>query len=190
MSERQDTLQQYTGDMIALTKHIHEAIERQKHDESAKKDHDAYPIITRIDTILERQIAELEAHLKMLGGDAATPVKDAVGALTGVAAGVIDKVRSNSVSKMLRDDYTALSLAAMGYTLLHTTGVALKNKPTADAALQMLTDITPLIVDISETISLVAVRELRDETETIDIAAGPEAVRNTQKAWNREVVGK
>jgi hypothetical protein len=41
---------------------------------------------------------------------------------------------------MLRDDYTALNLAAIGYHMLHTTGMGLQNQATADLALRHLKD--------------------------------------------------
>ena len=188
-SETNKSLTRWTGDTLALTKHIHEAIERQKDDENAKKDHDAYPLIMRLDGILEGHISAYEAHIKTLGGSVTAPVKDAVGAIAGVAAGLLDKVRGDPVSKMLRDDYTALSLLAMAHTMLHTTGLALKHQPTADLADSTLKDITPIIVDISEKMPLVVVREIIDSGEVVDTSVGGEAVRNTQKAWNRNVTG-
>lgn len=187
-SETNETLVQYIGDTLSLTKHIHEAVERQKKDEHAKNDSNAYPIITRLDGILESQISAYEAHLKSLGGDATSPVKEAFAAIAGVAAGLYDKVRTDPVSKMLRDDYTALSLLAMAHTMLHTTGLALKHQPTADLAANTLKDITPVIVDISENIPLVVVRELTDAGEVVDTGVGQEAVQNTQKAWSRRNV--
>ena len=188
-SETNETLTQYIGDTLSLTKHIHEAIERQKKDDRAKNDADAYPIIMRLDGILESQISAYEAHLKSLGGDVTSPIKEAVSMVAGVAAGLYDKLRTDPVSKMLRDDYTALSLLAIAHTMLHTTGLALKHQPTADLAGNTLADITPVIVDISEKIPLVVVREIVDGGEVVDTGVGPEAVHNTQKAWNRNVTG-
>lgn len=184
-SETNETLTQYVGDTISLTKHIHEAIERQLADERAKKDVDAYPIITRLDGVLESQISAYEAHMSSLGGDATSPVKETFSKIAGVAAGLYDKLRTDPVSKMLRDDYTALSLLAMAHTMLHTTGLALKHQPTADLAGNTLKDITPIIVEISEQIPHVVVRELIDAGETVDLSVGGEAERNTQKAWSR-----
>ncbi len=189
-SETNETLVQYIGDAISLTKHIHEAIERQMNDDRVKNDPDAYPIITRLDGVLESQISALQVHMKSLGGDASSPIKEAVSAIAGVAAGLYDKIRTDPVTKMLRDDYTALSLLSMAHTTLHTTGLALKHQPTADLAQSQLMDITPIIVDISEKIPLVTVRELVDAGETVDTSVGQEAVRNTQKAWSRDVAQK
>ena len=83
----------------------------------------------------------------------------------------------------------ALSLLAMAHTLLHTTGLALKHQPTADLTAATLKDITPIIVEISEKIPHVVVRELIDAGEVVDLSVADEAERNTQKAWDRKNVG-
>lgn len=190
-SDRKDTLQKYVSDMLALTKHIHDAVERQLKDDSAKSDPVAYPIITRLDGVLETQISTLETHLEQIGGDGGSPIKEAISAVAGVVAGITDKVRmADTVSKMLRDDYTALSLAAISYTMLHTTGLALKDDATATMAQNQLTALTPIIVEISEQIPHVVVRDLQDDSEIIDQSVGSQAVSNTQKAWDRNVVDK
>lgn len=188
-SKTNESLSRWTGDTISLTKHIHEAIERQLDDERVKADTNAYPIITRLDGVLESQITAYEAHLKTLGGSSTSPVKETIAKVAGVAAGMIDQVRGDPVSKMLRDDYTALSLLAMAHTLLHTTGLALKHQPTADLTAATLKDITPIIVEISEKIPHVVVRELIDAGEIVDLSVADEAERNTQKAWDRKNVG-
>jgi hypothetical protein len=71
--------------------------------------------------------------------------------------------------------------------MLHTTGLALKQPETANLALSQLHDITPIIVDISEIIPLVVIRELSNDSEVIDRTVGDTAIRNTQKAWSRNV---
>lgn len=188
MSERQDTLQQYVSDMLAVEKHILQAIERQRDDEKVRKYPETNQLIGKIEGAVRGNISSLEQHLKSLNGDGFSPVKEAVTSALGVAAGVVDMVRTNKVSKMLRDDYTALSLAAVSYTMLHTTGLALQDNPTAEVALRNLKNHTPLIAEISEKIATVVVDELRDESEVIDSTVAPDATRNTQEAWEGDHV--
>ena len=187
MSDRKDTLQKYVSDMLALERHIHDAVRRQKDDNDVKKHPEASRVINRIEATLDEHIEHLERHLKAIGGNSASPVKEAVSAVAGVAAGLYDKVRSEEVSKMLRDDYTALSLAAISYTMLHTTGLALSDHQTAEIALHHLGHWTPLIVEISEVIPLVVTKELADNGLGVSAAVGQEAIRNTQQLWSREV---
>jgi ferritin-like metal-binding protein YciE len=188
MSDRKETLQQYVSDMLALERHIHEAVRRQRDDSKVSPHVEAHQLISRIEAALDEHIEHLEEHLESLGGEPTSPVKDAVSAVAGVAAGVYDKMRSDPVSKMLRDDYTALSLAAISYTMLHTTGLAMTDHQTAEIALEHLGHWTPLIVEISEVVPLVVARELADEGGMVNAQVGQEAVRNTQQAWSPEAI--
>ncbi len=188
MSKSVNTLQNYVSDLLALEGHILEAVKRQVNDDHTNQHPQALRLVSKIHGVLASHVAETEQHLSNLGGQPASGVKEAVAGIAGIAAGLIDRVRTNTVSKMLRDDYSALSLVAVGYTMLHTTGLALKSELTADLALRHLCDITPLIVEISEVVPLVVAVELANDGEVVDTAVGPEAVRNTQKAWKNEVV--
>jgi len=186
MSERQDALQQYVSDMLAVEQHIHEAIRRQEEDESVQRFPKAAAVISRAEATLDNHIAALESHLEQLGGDAASPVKEAVTAALGVAAGLYDKVRSEKVSRMLRDDYTALSLAAISYHMLHTTGIALQSQATADLALRHLKDWTPIIIEISHVVHDVVAQELQDDGHAVVAMVAEQSARATQQAWQTE----
>ncbi|HEY5902222.1 MAG TPA: hypothetical protein VIU39_06700 [Anaerolineales bacterium] len=188
MSERQDTLQQYVSDMLAVERHLLPAIEDQNKDDRYGKHPEAQRVVQRIETTVRNHINGLEKHLKSLGGDPASPIKSAVTAVLGVAATLIEKVRTDPVSKNLRDDFTVLSLAAVSYTMLHTTGQALRDQGTADLAADYLGDYTPLLTDINEAIPDVVVSELHDETEVLDPGAAERARERTQQAWQHEHV--
>jgi ferritin-like metal-binding protein YciE len=186
MSDRNDTLQQYVSDMLALERHIHDAVRRQRDDDKVASHPKVHSLISRMESTLDEHIEHLERHLKAIGGDSSSPVKEAVSAVAGMAAGLYDKVRTDKVSKMLRDDYTALGLAAISYTMLHTTGLALASEETANIALRHLRHWTPMIVDISEVIPLVVAKELAEDPGQVSPMVGEQAVRNTQSAWSRE----
>lgn len=188
MSERQDSLQQYVSDMLAVERHILPAIENQSKDERLAKFPEAQRLVNRIETTVRSHIDGLESHLKSLGGDPASPLKSAFTTVLGAAAAVIENVRPDPISKNLRDDYTVLSLAAISYTMLCTTGEALKDQRTADLAEKHLMDFTPLIAEINEIIPEVVASELRDETEVLDPDGARRAVERTQRAWDGEHV--
>ena len=188
MSERKDTLQQYVSDMLAVERHILPALENQSKDDRFAQYPDAQRLVNKIEATVRSHIHSLEQHLESLGGDAASPLKSAVTSLLGVAASVIENVRPDPISRNLRDDYTVLNLAAISYTMLHTTGQALMDQSTADLAATCLMDYTPLITDINKIIPEVVVSELRDETEILDPNAAQRAIERTQQAWNREHV--
>lgn len=189
MSKQQETLQKYVGDMLSVERHIHEAFKRQKDDSDFESFPEAHQFVTKVDGILKNHINKLESHLDSLGGSSSAPVKEAVASALGVAAGIIDKVRKNDkISADLRDDYTALNLAAVSYTMLHTTGLALKDQKTADLARDHLMNLTPMITRINEMIPNVVARELQNEGATVGANIGAQAVKNTQEAWRHEHV--
>lgn len=186
MRDNKDILQQYVSDMVSLDKHILEAVERQLEDQRLGSFPEARQVVSRIKQMLDSHLSGLKGELKSLGGEESGPVKEAVSAVAGVAAGLYDKVRHDPVSKMLRDDYTALSLAAISYTMLHTTALALKHQSIAELGLRGLRDVTPLIVDISQVIPGLVIKDLEDEQVLLDRAVGQEAVRKTQQAWSAD----
>ena len=57
--------------------------------------------------------------------NAADAIKRAGSALLGLGAAAVDLVRNEGLPKNLRDDYTAFSLATIGYVMLYTTASAL-----------------------------------------------------------------
>ena len=190
MRDNKDILQQYVSDMISLDKHIIEAVERQLNDDRIEAYTGARPIITSIKTALQTQVDALEQQLASVGGEASAPIKETLSAIAGVAAGLYDKVRHDPVSKMLRDDYTALSLASIGYTMLHTTGLALKHNGIANVAVAALKELAPIVIKISEFIPGVVIKDLAEEEVQIAPTVKDQAVRNTQEAWGHKNTGK
>jgi ferritin-like metal-binding protein YciE len=182
--EQGDTLQHYVSDMLAVEKEILEAVKRQADDDHVQ-DHsaDAKRIIQRIERLAEEHQQSLDRHLEELGGDPASGIKKVVTAGMGAVAGMYDKLRSESVSKMLRDDYTALNLAAISYTMLHTTGLALQGHKTAELAIRHLRDYAPIIMEINEIIPQIVVEDLREDVEMVDATSADRAINNTQQAW-------
>lgn len=188
MRDRQDVLRQYTGDIVALERHILDTVKKQADDEDVRRYPDALRVINRIRQTLEGHTTSLRERLATLGVQQQSSLKEAVTSVASAAAALIGMSRSDKVSKMLRDDYTSLGLATMSYTMLHATGLALKDSLTADLALRHLRDLTPVIVELNQVIPGIVVQEFVDQGEAIDASVTAEAVRNTQQAWSPEVV--
>ncbi len=177
------TLKTYVNDMLALQKHILEAVERQYADERVKNDARTFDLIGKVKSMLTHHVTDLESHVSRLGSGAMATAKAAVSSTLGAAAGLYDKVRKDPVSRMLRDDYTALNMASFSYTMLHTTGLAYKDSAVAATALEHLQDLTPLIIHYNEVVPHVVVAELQDEGPGIDATVAETAAGNTQHAW-------
>jgi len=183
MSDREKNLQTYVSDMLAVESHTLEAVERQVGSDAVKQQSDAKRLISSIHYVLKQNTASLEQRLEALGSGQSA-LKTAAASVVGAVAGVYDQVRSEAVSRMLRDDYTALSLVAISYTMLHTTALALQDAITADLALQNLKRITPLVMEISKAIPAVVVQDVKADVPSANVSVAKQAASNTQEAWD------
>ena len=188
MNEHDKHLQAYVNDMYAVEKHTLEAVERQLENKDVQKKHEAHQLIQRIQSTLQQHTDGLDQRLNSLGGR--STFKSAVASVTGAVAGVYGQVRTETVSSMLRDDYVALSMVAVAYTMLHTTALALRDQMTANMALQNLKHVTPLITDISKVIPILVAQDVHDDVETADVSVAQQAIRNTQEAWDTKNVNQ
>lgn len=181
---RQGTLQTYVGDVHALVAHGLKAIDRQT-DNLAKVSHkDAQPAVMEAKRTLEKQLALLDGRLKSLGGSATAPVKDAVSAIAGVAAGLINAVRPSETVKSLRDDATYFSGLGIAYLLLYTTAAGLNDGETATVAEQGYRDCARLIMHFDRILPKVTVEELREgKLDVTDVTEKVKAM--VQNAWDR-----
>ncbi len=137
-----EAINSYVTDMLALEQHIHKAITGQIED----LDED-YPEVVRHLRVVEREVDGHIENLKALterrvegGQGLADVVKRAGSAVLGAGAAAVDFVRNEKLPKNLRDDYTATSLAAIGYVMLHTTALSLGDREVASLAHQHLRD--------------------------------------------------
>lgn len=185
--KNRDALRPYIADMAAVEKHILEALERQHKDDDIRQFPNAHQWLDRLIGVLRQHVNALEDHLESFpGGGAAHTVKEAVTGVLGAIAGVYDKVRKDTASRALRDDYTALSLATISYTMLHTTALGLRQGATAELALRQLKDLTPLLVELSQILPHIVLRELSFEGYDVETSLAQQAVRGTQEAWSSE----
>jgi ferritin-like metal-binding protein YciE len=180
---REDLIQKYVSDMHAVAKHVLEAFERQQEDADVKKFTEANQLIGKVVTTMRSQHNRLDEHSKSVGAEVHSMPKEAISAALGMAAGLYDKVRSHAVSKMLRDDYVALTMCCVAYEMLHTTGLAVSDQATADLALSHLKDLTPLVMQIGQAIPAVVTRELVESGFSADTSCAEIAARNNQEAW-------
>lgn len=176
-------LQQHVSDMLALDRHIMSAVDRQLMDTDASSYANVRDLLEATRDMMQRHIDRLEQELDVLGGSAASPIKSAVSSAAGSAMALLDRVKHAHVSRMIRDNYTALSLASVSYSMLHTTALALNSQRIADLAQQCLMEVTPLIVRYSEQIPVVVVNEMARDALPVDVTISQVAVDNTQRAW-------
>src|SRR6478752_1830891 len=158
-------LQKYLGDMHALETHIQTAIDKQV--KLAENNAEAKQKFAEMSGTLKGHLSALEARLKAVGGSATHPVKEAGAAALGVAAGLIDKVRAEEISKDLRDDYTALNLSLVSYVMLNATALALGDRETASLAERNVKDNAEFVIWINNNIGRFVIKDLQDSGASI-----------------------
>ena len=188
MKTTTEILTAYIGDMLAAQNHLLKMIDHQLADSQVTTYAQTQEILPPLRAALRRHTSDLEQRLSELGGSVSANVKEAITAATGIAAGLFGRVRPYVASKFLRDDYVILSGCSIGYEMLHATALALRDRKTADLALEHFKEITPVIVRLSEIIPAIIVHELTHDIAGVDAGAALVARANTQHAWSGEHV--
>src|SRR5215207_6096308 len=176
------TIADYVGDMVALESHIEEALDRQLTE--TQDDPEARTAVQRFHDLVKQHRDTLKALQEQVGTTAGNPIIAAGSTLLGKAAGVVDLVRTEGISKSLRDDYAAFSLAAISYSMLHTTAVALGNPQVAELAERHLTDYAGAIERINEIMPGVVERELAKDGHQTDPGAVAATRQVVPRAWH------
>lgn len=175
------TIADYVGDMAALEAHIEEALDRQL--QEVKDDSVAHAAVQDFHDTVKRHRDTLRAMEEETGATIGNPIKDVGAALIGKAAGIINLVRTEGISKALRDDYAAFSLAAISYSMLHTTARALGDQRVASLAERHLQDHARAIMRINEIMPEVVIRELKNDGHQADDGAVAATRKAVVAAW-------
>jgi len=183
---REETVRSYLGDLISVLDHVSEAVAKQASNDEVRRIAQAGRVIDNLNSVLIRQRADLEAHVKAMGGTSGGGVlKDVLGTVTGALAGLYGKMRGETAARMLRDDYTALSFVTVCSTMLHTTALALNDSATAALTLSHIQEYPPLIMALSELVPHAVVADLAaDKALVVNLAAAEEAIRNLNDSWH------
>jgi len=185
---KKSSLKTYTSDLLALEKHFMNAIKKQK-SSGRVKDERAIELLHELDKSISGNVKELEAQAMRLGGDLKTSVKSRIASFTGSVAGMIDSVRDDTVSKMLRDNYAALSMVTIGYTMLHTHALSEEDTLLSEMSHSHLEKCTILITEISKVVPLITAHEINSDAARAE-EIGKKALENTQAAWKPEHVNQ
>lgn len=175
------TLADWIGDMVAVESHIEEAMDRQL--KQFKDDPIARDDIQAFHDLVKGQKDAIKALQEERGGTAGSPVKQIGSTLLGKAAGVIDMVRPEGLSKSLRDDYAAFNMAAVSYTMLHATAKALGDDPTASLAKKHLRGYAGAVQRINHIIPDVVVSELKNDGHQVQLDAASKTTKMADAAW-------
>jgi len=175
------TLADYLGDLINVETHIEEALDKQK--KEAQDDPTAGPLVNEFHDMVRAHRDALKAIQPEKGSTAGNPITEIGSSLLGKAAGVIDRIRTEGISKSLRDDYVAFNLAAISYTMMYTTAAGLGDTQLAGVAERHLTDYAAAIQKINHAIADVVVRELAKDNHNVQTGAADQTRAIVDTAW-------
>ena len=183
-----EAINSYITDMLSLEEHIQKAITAQLED--FKDDH---PQVTQE---LRGFTGQIQSHISTLKGLAdardatgkgvAEAIKRAGSTVAGLGAAAIDLVRTEKLPKNLRDDYTAFSLASVGYLMLHTTALSLNDQETAQVASRFLQDYARMTMTLSHVIPAATIRFLREDGLPARDEVLQEVEQNLRNAWTSQ----
>ena len=183
--KKNDIIIKYVSDVHALVAHGVQALKRQVEQLKNVSHQDAKVAVVAFESLLVKQASQLDAHLKALGGTTAQPVKDAVAAVAGVAAGLIDAVRSSETAKSIRDDHTYFSHLGIAWLMLHTTASSLGDHTTASLAERGYADTAKAIMHIDRILPKIVVEELREDKALQPVDTQEQTTSMMKKAWDR-----
>jgi ferritin-like metal-binding protein YciE len=180
-----EAVNSYITDMLALEQHISKALEGQVQD---LKD---YPEVTgeirQALGAIGGHITTLEMLAKARGGEGGGgAIKEVGSALLGLGAAAVDLVRNEGMPKNLRDDYTAFSLATIGYVMLHTTALSLGDRETGDIARRHLSDYAGFVMSFNNIIPSATIRFLQEEGLPVRQDVLAEVNENVRGVWRDE----
>ena len=182
---KDEAINSYITDMLSLEEHIEKAVRGQLNDL------EDYPEVTRD---LKQVLRKVEQHVSDLqelserrrARSATDAIKKAGSAVLGVGAAAIDLVRTEGLPKNLRDDYTALSLATIGYLMLHTTALSLQEREVAELARQHFADYAQSVTLLHNVVPGAVVRYLREEGLPVQEGVLPEISRTIEEIWHSQ----
>ena len=182
--DAQERVASYITDMLALEVHIEQAISGQI------KDLDDEPAVVMelrtIHAMCESHIAALEAmaeQRKVGGQGVAEVIKKAASSLLGMGAAGVDMLRAEKLPKNLRDDYTALNLACIGYVMLHTAAAALGDEPVAQLAQRHLEGHSRCVMTVHNMVPAAVMSFLKDEGHAVRTDRLAEILQVTERVW-------
>lgn len=180
MMDNIEILKQHLSEQIALEEHLYKVLVEQL----IEFDDDIYSevkhTLKEASEILEKNYYSLNETLSKLEKNSTNP---SGGNGVGLHHESNQNSKSRIISRMLRDDYSALNLITISNTLLHTTALALDSEEIANLSLKHLKLLAPIVVKLGELVLNIAIKELNVKNPKIDLKTFDMALRNTMDAW-------
>jgi hypothetical protein len=183
--DRDEALNSYITDMLSLEEHIEKALRGQLED--LKNYPDVIRDLKKIHQKVEHHISDLREISQRRNARSATDAIKRVGsALLGLGAAAVDLVRNEGLAKNLRDDYTAFSLATIGYVMLETTALGLDEREVGDLAHQHFSDYAEAVTLLHNLVPGAVLRFLREDGLPVRDDVLPEISRKLEEVWHAQ----
>jgi ferritin-like metal-binding protein YciE len=183
--DRDEALNSYITDMLSLEEHIEKALRGQLED--LKNYPEVIRDLKQIHQKVEHHISDLREISQRRNARTTTDAIKRVGsALLGLGAAAIDLVRNEGLAKNLRDDYTAFSLATIGYVMLETTALALDEREVGDLAHQHFSDYAESVTLLHNVVPGAVLRFLREDGLPVREDVLPEISRKLEEVWRAQ----
>jgi len=183
--DKNEAINSYITDMLSLEEHIEKALRGQLED---LKDYpDVIGDLKQIHRKVEHHVSDLrELSQRRNARTPADALKRVGSALLGFGAAAVDLVRNEGLPKNLRDDYTAFSLATIGYIMLKTTALALDDREVGDLAHQHFSDYAESVTLLHNVVPGAVIRLLREEGLPVREDVLPEISRTIEQVWHTQ----
>jgi ferritin-like metal-binding protein YciE len=183
--DRDEAINSYITDMLSLEEHIQKAVRGQL------EDMEDYPEVTRDLRQVLRKVEQHVSDLKQLSDrrkaqGPSDAIKRAGSVLLGLGAAAVDLVRNEGLPKNLRDDYTAFSLATIGYLMLYTTALALEEQEVTDLARQHFADYAQTVTLLHNVVPAAVLRFLREDGLPVKDDVLPQISRTIEETWHSQ----
>lgn len=185
MTDREKVLNSYVTDMLALEEHIQKAVKAQQ--ETFDKEH------PEVAGHLRSTAATIQQHIDSLkaldqgqdGSSIGEALKRAGTLVASLGAAAIDVLRTEKLAKDLRDDFTAGSLAYIGYVMLLTTARSLGDERVAMVAEVHMTDYARINMSLSELIPGSVMAQLREDGLQVNQQTANQVNDAVRRVWDK-----
>ena len=183
--DKNEAINSYITDMLSLEEHIEKALRGQLED--LKNYPDVIGDLKQIHRKVEHHVSDLrELSQRRNARTPADALKRVGSALLGFGAAAVDLVRNEGLPKNLRDDYTAFSLATVGYIMLKTTALALDDREVGDLAHQHFSDYAESVTLLHNVVPGAVIRFLREVGLPVRGDVLPEISRTIEQVWHAQ----
>ena len=178
----------YVEDLHSLVSHGLQPFSHQMGESGLGAHPEAAQAIKQCYATLQGHESALKGRMEALGTSPTTAIQDSAAVVAGVAAGLYNRVRTEAVSKSIRDDYVFLSIANISWLMLATTARSLGDHDTEELAERGYRDTARMAMEIDHLMPALVVQEMQqDKLPARNVSEWAGVI--VHGAWNRETTG-